>query len=246
MTGAPANVSGVISDRFELLWELHGTDLQLSIDTALPDSTEVRVLVDRRYFEVGSDSAYSRDYFSERSHISEWRTPRSISVDPEAWKADLLAFQTKMARLGAHVAFEVDRIDDVIGVSAVVQVKQAGGNNWNTIKAEKDIPMPLVGELPEVRAVAFDDLQEGRSYRIQNEVPLMAVHPQMARASNYRNTMTTIEKTVYLPAGRVVRVVSVDKSSQMFPWYGVEVIGTDRMVGWINSTVLMRSGVIAE
>ena len=44
----------------------------------------------------------SRDYFSERARLSEWRTPRQLSIDDVAWKADLLAHQAKMAKLSSE------------------------------------------------------------------------------------------------------------------------------------------------
>ncbi len=49
------SVPGVLCDRFELRWELDGTDLLLTIDTDLPDEGELSVSVGRAYFEVGSD-----------------------------------------------------------------------------------------------------------------------------------------------------------------------------------------------
>ena len=266
---AGADRNGVVSDRFELLWDSHGTDLLLAIDTDLPDATEVIVSVDRRYFEVGSDVAYGRDYFSEKAHISKWRTPRPVPIDHVAWKSDLLAHQTKMAKLSADLAFEIARIDDHIGVRAVVHVNQpdprfggrgnpnlfgavvsqtAGSNNWNIIEAEKHVPMPLTGILPEVmpRNVAYDGLQKGGSYRLLDETPLMVSHPNAITASNLQQTLEVIDKTLFIPAGRVVRVVSVDQSNGSNPWYEVEVVGTERMIGWINSVALMRSGVVLE
>ena len=64
---------GVVSDQFELRWELDGTDLLLAIDTDLPDYGELSVWVKRIYFEVGSDEAYVRDYFDEVGSVSRWR-----------------------------------------------------------------------------------------------------------------------------------------------------------------------------
>ena len=155
---AGSSETGVVSDRFVLQWDLDGTDLMLAIDTDLPDTAEVIVSVDRGYYEVGNDDAYSRDYFSEKGHISKWRNPRRVTIDDKAWKADLMTHQSKMSALSSDLAFEIDHIEDQIGVRAVVHVNQpdprfggrgnpnlsgtavsriAGNNNWYIVEAEK-------------------------------------------------------------------------------------------------------------
>ena len=48
--------TGVVTDRFTLHWELDGTDLLLAIDTDLPDTAEVIVSVDRRYYCIAPGS----------------------------------------------------------------------------------------------------------------------------------------------------------------------------------------------
>ena len=152
---------GVISDRFELHWELDGTDLLLAIDTDLPDEGELSVSVSRTYYEVGSDVFYLRDYFSEFEPVSRWREPRRIALDADAWKADLTAHQNEMAALGNDFAFEVARIEDSIKIRAVLHMNQddprfGGHGNPNLsgeatsrsgnrilVEAEASIPFPL-------------------------------------------------------------------------------------------------------
>ena len=75
---------GVVANRLVLQSNMDGRDLLLAIDTDLPDETEVIVSVGRIYHEVGSDTAYSRDYFSDRGSLSEWRKPRRIPIDDDA------------------------------------------------------------------------------------------------------------------------------------------------------------------
>ena len=161
--------AGVVSDRFTLQWELDGTDLLLAIDTDLPDTAEVIVTVDRRYYQVGDDDAYSRDYFTGKGPISKWRRPLQIPLDDDAWKTDLTTHQSEMAVLGNDLAFEIDRIEDQIEVRAVVHVNQpdqrfggrgnpnlsggavsrTGDNSaWNIIKTAAQIPLPLAGDMP--------------------------------------------------------------------------------------------------
>ncbi len=125
----------VVSDRFELQWELDGEDLLLAIDTDLPDEGGLSVSVRRSYYEVGNDTAYSRDYFSVFEPVSRWREPRRIPLDSEAWRANLAAFQNEMAELAAAereagvtaedtVAFEVASIDDDVTIRAVLHLNQ--------------------------------------------------------------------------------------------------------------------------
>ena len=151
----------VVSNRFQLQWELDGTDLLLAIDTDLPDTAEVSVSADRVYFEVGNDEAYGRYYFNETEPISKWRNPRRIPIDDEAWKADLIAFQSEMSAISKMVAFEIARIEDQIQVHAVIHLNQpdprfggrgnpnlSGGavsESSNVIEAEIKIPWPLSG-----------------------------------------------------------------------------------------------------
>ena len=263
---AESNGAGVVSDRFVLKWDLDGTNLLLAVETDLPDTAEVIVSVDLRYYEVGSDDAYSRDYFSEKGPIFKWRNSRQISIDDEAWKTDLMTHQSKMAAVSSDLAFEIDHIEDEIGVRAVVHVNQSdsrfGGHgnpnlsgaavsrsgNWNIIEAEERILLPLAGTSPPKRSknVAFNGLKKGESYRLVNETPLMAVHPDAASSLNLEQQMNALGKTLFMPAGKVIRVRSVDRGAGLNPWYEVEVVGKERVTGWINSTALMRSGVVLE
>ena len=121
---AGEETEGIVCDRFELRWELDGTDLLLAIDTDLPDEGDLSVTVERIYYEVGSDTAYSRDYFSEFLPVSRWREPRRVALDADAWNADLAAHQNEMAALGADLAFEVARIEDSIEIRALLHLNQ--------------------------------------------------------------------------------------------------------------------------
>ena len=96
----------------------------MAIDTDLPDEGELSVTVNRIYYEVGSDNAYARDYFSEFEPVSRWREPRRVALDADAWNADLAAHQNEMAALGADLAFEVARIEDSIRIRAALHINQ--------------------------------------------------------------------------------------------------------------------------
>ena len=262
--------ASVVSDRFTLQWEIAGADLLLAIDTDLPDTTEVIVSVERLYFELGNDSAYSRRYFEEKGRLSEWRDPRRIPIDDEAWKVDLKSHQESMAKLGSPLAFEIGLIEDEIQVNAVVHINQPdpafGGRgnpnlsgaaviqsrNRNLIRGKENIDWPLAGApvSKKSKLVAYDGLTQGESYRLLKETPLMAVHPRTFDDSDgFDQRMETLGKTIYVPAGRSVRVVEVvssDSGGTTWPWYQVDVIGRAGTRGWINSVALMSSGVERE
>lgn len=132
---APAEVAGIVCDRFELRWELDGEDLMLAIDTDLPEEGELSVTVKRLYYEVGDDVAYARDYLSVVEPVSHWREPRRIRLDADTWRADLAAHQSRMAEIGAAqrqagvpaedtVDFEVARIADDVEIRAVLHQSQ--------------------------------------------------------------------------------------------------------------------------
>ena len=132
---SPPEPSGVVSDRFELRHEVDGGDLLLAVDTDLPDEGELSVSVSRSYYEVRSDVEYSREYFSVLEPVSRWRDPRRISLDANAWRADLAAHQAEIAEIAAleraagvpaeqTMAFEVASIADDVEIRAVLHLNQ--------------------------------------------------------------------------------------------------------------------------
>ena len=229
-----------VSERFTLKWELDETDLLLAIDTHLADTTEVFVTVDRVYFEVGNSEAYSRVYSFEGGFISEWRTPRQIPIDDEAWKADLVAFQTKMGSISSDVAFEIDRIEKHINARAVVFGSE------DIIKDEVRILLPLTGTPPpkQSRHIPYDGLRKGESYRLQRVTSLMP--RRHVKDLSAEEVMQEIQKSLGLPKGQVIRVIAVDQSSEYDPWYKVELVGNERVTGWIDSGAFIGVGVLLE
>ena len=251
---------GVVCDRFELRYELDGSDLLLWVDTDLPDEGELIVSVARRYFEVGVSDAYSRPYLSESAPVSRWREPRRISLDAESWKANLEAHQNKMAALGDDMAFEIARIEDRIEIGAVLHLNQddprfGGRGNPNLsgratsrtgssrvlVEAEKSVEFLLTGSPPKSRSVraSYDGLDSGESYRLSDETPLMPVRSVSGR--RYEESMDAIKGMRYLPAGTVIHVKAVDHAPTT--WYQVEVQSQRDVSGWINSTALIHQEI---
>lgn len=245
--------ANVVCDRFELQWELHNSYLLLAIDTDLPDTAQLSVSVRRTFFEVGNNTAYSRDYFGEFEPVSRWRQPRRISLDAAVWKDDLADHQAKMAALGSDFAFEIDRIEEHLEIRAVLHLNQddprfGGFRNPNLsgkatsrsgiIEAEASVPFPLEGPPLARRSsrAPWNGLVEGETYRLSKETPLMPKrHPS--------DPWEDLARVSYLPAGSVIRVVAVDQPESASPWYKVVFIGDGRATGWINSIALMKQEI---
>ena len=221
------------------------------------------VSVDRVYYEVGSEEAYSREYFSEYDQtVKDWRKAREITVDNEKWKTELSEFQARMGRVSSDLAFEIDRIEDQIEVRAVVHVNQpdsrfggrgspklsgsavTSGSVGNIVEAEKRFDFPLDSILQENKVVAYDGLKKGESYELQGETPLMDTGPNASL--NLEQTANSISKTQTLSAGTVVKVITVTNKSNR-KWYEVKVeVEDEEKTGWINSIALMKVGVIRQ
>lgn len=248
--------AGVRTDRFEMVWELDGSDLLLSIDTDLPDEGELVVSVGRIYYEKGNSEAYVRHYFQESGSVARWRSPGRISLDAEAWKADLRAHQDEMAKLGQDFAFEIDRIEPNVNVRAVLHANQdapqfGGRGNphlsgasvaaqgvGNIVEAEIDVPFPLGGPVPTggSRFVSHDGLKEGSSYRISKKTPLM---PELEPS----DPIAAVAAMRQLPPGTSLRVTNRQTSSGTL-WYEVET--STGATGWINSIALIRQEIERE
>ncbi|QEF96761.1 hypothetical protein Mal15_07910 [Stieleria maiorica] len=147
----------ILCDRFEIQASRLDDTLTISLATDLPDSASMIVSISRSYREVGSSAVYSLDYFSEKSTVAEWRSPRTFRVDADRWRRSMKAKQREMAAL--DLGFDVAAINDTVDVSMVVHINQAdrrfGHKNANlfgkavassglrTIREEKSIPFPL-------------------------------------------------------------------------------------------------------
>ena len=243
--------TGIVCDRFELKWELDGTDLLLAIDTDLPDEGGLSVSVSRRYYKVGSDEAYARDYLSKSEPVYRWRKPRWVALDADAWRADLKAHQDQMAGIGKFAAFEVARIEDNVKFHALLHGNQKdprfGGfgnpnlsgeattrrNNLVLVEAEASIDFPLDGPSFPSRSsrAPYDGLVAGESYRLSRETPLM---PEI----DPKDPFDAIRKALKLPEGAVVRVTNI-KVQRNQPWYEVVLVEHKSVTGWINSLALV-------
>jgi hypothetical protein len=248
---APAKV---VCDRFKILHQVSGSVLKLSLDTDLPDFTQVMVSVSRSYLKTGSTDEYPVNYFEEKGTVGTWRTPREIRLDNAAWRASLRERQQVAARAG--IAFDVQNIETNIEVSATVPVHQlhpvfgVGNRNlegkavsksgsWNLVNAAARLVFPL-GQT-ESRAstwASWDSLSVGQTYRLSRKTPLM---PEL----NPVDPLAAIANAKGIDVGGIitVRAVATKDSTR---WYRVEALsaGGQRVgSGWVNSTALLGQDI---
>jgi len=95
----------------------------VSLDTDLPDFTEVMFGVRRSYYEKNDSEEYIRTYFEEKSTVGEWRKPRNIQVPHSKFNDSLREVLAVSKRAG--VGGDLDRIDDDIVTSFTVPVIQS-------------------------------------------------------------------------------------------------------------------------
>ena len=256
----PVAPAKIIANRLVIKTEREEGAVMLSLDTDLPDWSEVFVSLSRRYYHVGKEDAYSSTYFEEKARIAQWRTPRRIATDDASWKADLSADQAKMARISSDLAYKIGRIDDHLEARVVLHINQPdprfGGRGnphlsgtivsksgeWNIVEAEQRILAPLTGQvLPKQPSiVAYDGLQPGQSYRLLKQTPFSALNSEEVKDLPMDLTLRALGNIVQLPAGQIIHVVSVRKSKVGSREYAVEVEGVR---GWILDTALMNTGV---
>lgn len=132
---APTLKNQIVCDTFEITTDMTEKGLSLSLNTDLPDFSEIMVSVSRSYFEKGNDSPFSLEYFSEKSTVGQWRVSKNITLNNATWKSELEDKQKEMAKL--NLGFEVDKISEQIDVRMVLPVRQKnpifGEDNQNLI-----------------------------------------------------------------------------------------------------------------
>ena len=152
--GPSSSPEKIVCDKFNLKVTLDGQLLKVSVNTDLPDNTKLMVRVFRYYYVKGKSSAYSVNYFNERSVVSVWRTQKSISLDHNKWLFDLRNIQEKMVCLEGR--FDVEKISDKIEIRMVVPINQLdprfGWRNENLVgKAVKVNDLRFVEDEVQIR-----------------------------------------------------------------------------------------------
>jgi len=240
----------IVCDIFELITNVTGSTLSLSVETDLPDYAVVMVGVSRTYKEKGSPDKYSVDYFSEKSTIGEWRAAHNISIDSDRWKKALKDKQRNLAQ--ARLGFDVESISDMILVNMVVPVNQPnkkfGDRNKNlvgkavrttglrVVEAEIEIEYPLdsppAGE--SLYAKNPKDLDADQTYIVSRKTPIMPHHSPA-------DPIAAIDGTKQIPIGGRFKILEVYLKDGD-PWYKATAYDQDLKeigTGWINSTALI-------
>lgn len=120
---------GIRCDQFELRaeFEPNGTDtlrrLRVSIETDLPDNTNLMVSVRRTFRKSASGDEYSIDYLDEKSTVAAWRESKVIELDQSKWQAKLDERRSTLQRLGE--SFNILDLNRSVTVSFVVPVNQS-------------------------------------------------------------------------------------------------------------------------
>ena len=209
--------AGHVATRFDLKATPADGGLMVTIDTDLADGQTIKVGVSRTYFEIGSATAYSSAYFDRCGLAAQWRVQKFIPVDDEVWKADMIAHQDKMARLGKGVAFDIGEISDHVKIGA----------RSRSNKAEAEVLLPLTVSIrSKTNFVSWNNLEFGESYELLGRAHLM---PRMS---------STTERGRPLAAGEIIRIEGI-ADNHRDPWYLVTVDGRQ---GWVNSIALMSEG----
>jgi len=248
----PAGVESQIEcDKFELVANVIGSTLALSVDTDLPDTAIVMVSVSRSYWEKGNTAEYSVDYFSEKSTVRDWKSEQRIPIDNEYWVSALSAKQKEMSRAG--LGFDVASIRDTVTVRMVVPINQPdptfGDRNGNLVgKAVRTKGLRIVEDqieivyplsTPPVGASEFAksafDLEVGQAYVLSRQTPLMPTHDP-------GDPVSALQQRKMIPEGGSFRLLGVVEKLTTNPWYKVRAFApsTEEIgIGWINSTALI-------
>ncbi|MFH2032175.1 MAG: SH3 domain-containing protein [Bacteroidota bacterium] len=241
----------IICDRFKINEKITNSSLNLSVDTDLPDNTIIMVSVSRLYWEPNNSSAYSEDYFSEKSTVGKWKSNQVIPINSKIWKEALSAKQKQMSRLG--FGFDVESISNNITIRMVVPINQSnpmfGEKNVNLcgkavinkgirivedeIKIDYPLDSPPIGKSQYSNLNPLD-LEIGQIYILSKQTPLM---PSL----NPDDPIAALEQIKQIPKGGEFKVLEmVNKNNN--PWYKVIAFNQSKSrigTGWINSTALL-------
>ncbi len=245
---------GVVCDRFKIVTNLTGSILELSVDTDLPDNTDVMVGVSRYYFEKGNKEEQSVEYFSEKGKIGKWRSKQNISLDADMWKSELKEKQKELARIG--LGFDVSSISDKITIQMIVPINQAdpmfGKQNSNLtgksvkasglriVKDEVKIRYPL--RSPPVGKSSFKNvvrvnpfkLEIGRTYSLSRQTPFLP-------PNSSSDPFEAMKHLKQIPQGGAIKVLRVvkDKGNPSYEVVAFDTNGQEIGRGLVISNALV-------
>jgi hypothetical protein len=153
------SADGVTCNKFQIQQARTGDTLTVSLDTDLPDFTDVMVSVSRSYFKRNDPKEYPLDYLGEKSTVGKWRQPKQIRVSHDVFNERLQERQKITARAG--IGGEFDHGASEVVVNFTVPINQTNeavfgpanrnlrgaatttSGNWRLVRAEARVRYPL-------------------------------------------------------------------------------------------------------
>ncbi len=133
-----AEAPKITCDTFEILTDLKGALLNVSVKTDLPPETQIIIAIERIYHEKDNDKSQGVEYFNEKSTVGTYELPQSIPVDNEVWFDKLKAHIQHMTLMNKGGYY--DSIDNQILVRITVPTSQEspqfGKKNENLVGLE--------------------------------------------------------------------------------------------------------------
>jgi hypothetical protein len=249
----------VVVTQFDLNTKMEESFLFFSIDSDLPDTTEVNVTIQRDYFRKGNSDAYATEYFSKRRPLGNWRAEQTVKIDNREWLRKLKEHQKMVSKLG--MGFDVASVSDNISIRAVVPINQSDPKfgernskltgtpvifrmNINIVKSNVEIPYPLDSKIvSEITSIQPNldplNLGIGHSYVLSKETLLMPSPDISKSGDSLDNLMDALKKAKKIPAKGFITIKS-RRVVNGTPWYFVSAqAGSGVLQGWINSGALM-------
>ena len=247
-----------VCDRFDVVVKESSEGLSISLDTDLPDYTDLVVSVSRNYRSTKDTEAYSQEYLSEISTVGKWRGVHAVPIDDEEWKGEIESLRQLFASVGE--GFAVDSVSNDVDIRLVVPVNQkhpsfgemneylsgkmVNRGGLRIVEFETSISRPL-GQYRAAAWVSAESLQKEKMYRLKKRNPKIQ-HPSMAEGTPLMPVLdpggdvSQFEKIRHIPEPFQVRIkgVTLNLGSK---WYQVEAYKPDGSYfgkGWINSVAL--------
>ena len=251
--------TGKVCNRFELRTQVTQSGLDVSLETDLPDETEIKVWIHRNYFQDGKgliqgneDEAYAIDYFNMTANVAGWKNPKSIKISDTAWMTELRQKQHELK-------FGIRSIEQDINVSVFVPVSilknmeisglavRTNEFGFKTIGMELQVNRPIKAT-PTVPVNALELLKE-QTYRVAvkgagNDKVLLMPAASFGDAVAGRKLFDGPAK--HLSSGGTIKILEIRKiksGTQMYRVQAKEPNGKDMGMAWVNSVALFRHEV---
>lgn len=128
----------ITCDTFDIITDLKGSLLTVSVKTDLPPETQLIIVIERIYHEKDNDKSQGVEYFNDKSTVGTYEHPQSIPVDNEVWFNKLKAHVQRMTLENKGSYY--DSIDNYIQVRIAVPTSQEspkfGKQNENLVGLE--------------------------------------------------------------------------------------------------------------